>query len=128
MHFRKPLISEKPKFLILTHVWMYDYCCCQVAILSAYDTSVMFLLHSHQSMMLCYNVIILANQVSELFDQRYLKTEYICTILIFFHKKHTENLLMLNSMIPKTCKKWPRNGKSQVFKKLFYWLLISFDF
>ena len=43
-------------------------------------------------------------------------------------KKQTENLLMLNAIIPKDCKKWPRNGKSQVFKKLYYWLLISFDF
>ena len=24
-HFREPLISEKPKFLTLTHVWMYGY-------------------------------------------------------------------------------------------------------
>ena len=59
--------------------------------LSAYNASVMFLLHFYQSIMLCYNVIILANQVSGLFDQRYLKTEYTYTILIFFHKKHTEN-------------------------------------
>ena len=43
-------------------------------------------------------------------------------------KKQTKNLLMLNAIIPKACKKWPRNGKSQVFKKLYYWLLISFDF
>ena len=119
MHFREPLISEKPKFLTLTHVWMYGYWCCQVAILSAFDASVMFLLHSYQSVMLCYNAIILANQVSGLFDQTYLKAEYTCTVLIFFHKRHTENLLMLNLIIPKTCKKWPRNGKSQVFKKLY---------
>ena len=43
-------------------------------------------------------------------------------------KKQTENLLMLNSIIPKVCKRWPRNGKSQVFKIRYYWLLISFDF
>ena len=128
MHFREPLISEKLKFLALTHVWMYGYWCCQVAILSACNASVMFLLHSYQSIMWCYNVIILLSQVSGLFDQRYLKMEYTCTILIFFHKKHAENLLSLNSTIPKTCKKWPRNGNSQVFKKLYYWLLISFDF
>ena len=30
------------------------------------------------------NVIILANQVSGLFDQKYFKKEYTCTILIFF--------------------------------------------
>ena len=37
--------------------------------------------------------------------------------------KQTENLLMLNAIIPKGCKEWSRNGKSQVFKKLYYWLL-----
>ena len=26
--------------------------------------------------------------------------------------------MILNAIIPKACKKWPRNGKSQVFKKL----------
>ena len=40
-------------------------------------------------------------------------------------KKQTENLLMLNAIIPKACKKLARNGKSQVFKKLYHWLLIS---
>ena len=43
-------------------------------------------------------------------------------------KKQTENLLMLNAIIPKVCKKLPRNGKGQVFKKPYNWLLISFDF
>ena len=43
-------------------------------------------------------------------------------------KKQTENLLMLNAVIPKACKKLPRYGRSQVFKKLYNWLLISFDF
>ena len=43
-------------------------------------------------------------------------------------KKQTENLLMLNAIISKACKKLPRNGKSQVFKKLYNWLLMSFDF
>ena len=32
-------------------------------------------------------------------------------------KKQTENLLMLNAIIPKACKKWSKNGKIQVFKK-----------
>ena len=39
-------------------------------------------------------------------------------------KKETENLLMLNVIIPKACKKWPRNGKSQFFKKT---LLLAYD-
>ena len=43
-------------------------------------------------------------------------------------KKQTEHLLMLKAIIPKACKKLPRNGKSQVFKKLYHWLLISFGF
>ena len=43
-------------------------------------------------------------------------------------KKQTENLLMLNAIIPTACKMLPRNGKSQVFKRLYHWLLISFDF
>ena len=43
-------------------------------------------------------------------------------------KKQTENLLMLNSIIPKASKKRPRNGNSQDFKIRLYWLLISFDF
>ena len=38
-------------------------------------------------------------------------------------KRQTENLLMLNAIIPKACKKWSRNGKGQVFRKLYYWLL-----
>ena len=38
-------------------------------------------------------------------------------------KKQTENLLMLNAIISKACKKLPRNRKSQVFKKLYNWLL-----
>ena len=43
-------------------------------------------------------------------------------------KKQTENVLTLIAIILKACKKLPRNGKSQVFKKLYHWLLISFDF
>ena len=112
------------------HLLMYGCLVINVARLryiSAYNASVKFLLHSYQSMLLCHNIIILANQISGLFDQRYLKTEYTCTIFIFFHKKHTKNCLMLNSIIPKTCKKWPRNGNSQVFKKLYYRLLIRFE-
>ena len=35
---------------------------------------------------------------------------------------------MLNSIIPSVFKKWPRNGKSQVFKKLCHWLLTSCGF
>ena len=135
MHFREPLIRVKPKFLALTHVSVYDYWCCQVAIVSAYNVSVVLLLHSCQSIMSCYNVIIPANQVSGLFDKGHFKKEYTCTILIFFPKqicmetkKQTENYLMLNSIIPKACKNWPRNGKSQVFKIRYYWLLISFHF
>ena len=57
MHFGEPGISEKSKFLALTHVSVYDYWCCQVTTLSAYNASVMFLLHSYQSIMPCYNVI-----------------------------------------------------------------------
>ena len=43
MHFREPLISKKPRFLALNHVYLYIYWCCQVRILSVYDDSVMFL-------------------------------------------------------------------------------------
>ena len=43
-------------------------------------------------------------------------------------KKQRENLLMLNAIIPKACKMLPRNERCQVFKKLYHWLLISFDF
>ena len=32
-------------------------------------------------------------------------------------KKQTENILVLNAIIPKACKKWSKNEKSQVFKK-----------
>ena len=49
MHFREPVISAKSKFLALTHVLVYDYWCCQVTILSAYNASVMFLLRYYQS-------------------------------------------------------------------------------
>ena len=34
-------------------------------------------------------------------------------------KQQTENRLMLNAIISKACKKWVRNGKDQVFKKLY---------
>ena len=115
MHFREPVISAKPKFLALTHVLVYGYWCCQVTILSAYNASVMFPLRYHQSiaMLYCYQTLmILANQVSGLFDETYLKKEYTCTTLIFFPmqidmetKKQTENILMLNAIIPKACKK-----------------------
>ena len=56
MHFGEPEISEKSKFLALTHVSVYGYWCFQVTTLSAYNASVMFLLHSYQSIMPCYNV------------------------------------------------------------------------
>ena len=49
MHFREPVISAKPKFLTLTHVFVYGYWCCQVTILSAYIASVMFLLRYYRS-------------------------------------------------------------------------------
>ena len=54
---------------------------------------------------------------------------HVYTILIFSMqidmetKKQTENFLMLNAIIPKACKKWSRNGNSQLFKKIYYWLL-----
>ena len=86
MHFREPVISEKLKVLAVTHVSVYGYWCCQLTLLSAYDASVMFMLLSYQSIVPCYqSLIILTNWVSELFDQRYLKKEYTCIILIFFH-------------------------------------------
>ena len=122
MHFREPLINENPKFLALNHVWMYGYWCCQVAILLAYNASVMFLLHSYQSIMLCRNAVILVNQVYGLFDWKYLKTEYTCTILILFFIKSIQKIL--NPIIPKACKKWPRNGKSQAFRSTS---LLAFD-
>ena len=127
MHFREHVISAKSKFLALTHVLVYGYWCCHATMLSNYNASVMFLLRYYQciAMLWFYQfLIILANQVSGLFDERYLKKEYICTILIFSMqidmetKKQTENLLMLNTIIPKAYKKWSRNGKSEVFKKL----------
>ena len=46
IHFREPVISAKPKFLVRT---VYGYWCCQVTILLAYYASVMFLLHYYQS-------------------------------------------------------------------------------
>ena len=45
MHFREPVISAKPKFLAHTHLLVYGYWCYQVIILSAYNASLMFLLH-----------------------------------------------------------------------------------
>ena len=87
MHFREPVISAKPEVLALTHVLVYGYWCCQVTILSHYNASVIFLLRYYQSiaMLYCYqSLIIVANQVSGLFDERYLKKEYTCTIYIFY--------------------------------------------
>ena len=71
--------------MALTHVLLYDYWCCQLRILSAYNVSVMFLLRYFYSIdMLSYqSLIILANQVSGLFEEKYLKKEYTYTILIF---------------------------------------------
>ena len=85
MHFREPVIDAKPKFLALTRVLVYDYWCCQVTILSAYNASVKFLLRYCQPIAMC--------------------------------NKQTENLLMFNAIIPKECKEWSINGKSQIFLK-----------
>ena len=41
-------------------------------------------------------------------------------------KKQTENLLMLNPIIPKACKKWPRNGKIQGYKKNLLLTFVKF--
>ena len=49
MHFHKPVISAKPKFLALAHVLLYGYWCCQVTVLSAYNASIMFLLRYYHS-------------------------------------------------------------------------------
>ena len=48
VHIREPVISAKPKFLALTRVLLYDYWCCQLTILSAYNASLMFLLRYYQ--------------------------------------------------------------------------------
>ena len=48
IHFRKPVISAKPKFSALARVLVYDYWCCQLTILSAYNASVKFLLRYYQ--------------------------------------------------------------------------------
>ena len=53
MHFREPVIDAKPKFLALTRVLVYDYWCCQVTILSAYNASVKFLLRYCQPIAMC---------------------------------------------------------------------------
>ena len=41
-HFREPVTSDKPRFLVLTHVLVYGYWYCQVTILSAYNAPLIF--------------------------------------------------------------------------------------
>ena len=43
-------------------------------------------------------------------------------------RKQTENLLILKAIISKACKKWPRNGKSQVLKNVTigFWKVLIF--
>ena len=48
MPFGEPVISEKPN-LQITYASVLGYRCCQVTTVSAYNASVMFLLHSYQS-------------------------------------------------------------------------------
>ena len=57
-------------------------------------------------------MLIFSNQVTEVFNQRYLKKKYICPSLIFFHadrhinnKKTKKSFFMLNTTIPKALKK-----------------------
>ena len=75
-----------------------------------------------------------SNQAAELLSQWYLKKKYKCPILIlsiqidvWMIKKQTENLLMLDTIIPKTCKKRPSFSKalSMVFDK--FWFLNFVD-
>ena len=53
---------------------------------------------------------------------------------LFFHADRHENKETNRKSFDvkcdnsQACKKWPRNGMSQFFKKFYYWLLISFDF
>ena len=126
MHFREPLISEKPKFLAL--IWVYGSWCCQVAILSAYNASVMFLLHSDQSIMLSAVNNPSRSGQAGLFDQRYLKKEYTCTILTFFHPDRHGNKETSRKSFDVKCEKITKKWEEPSFKKLYYWFLITFDF
>ena len=57
MHFREPLISEKPRFLAVTLGWVYNYGCCQVTTFLFNNASVMFLWRSRHFKMSGYNII-----------------------------------------------------------------------
>ena len=83
-------------------------------------------------------MLLFSNQAAELFNQRYLKRKYIYPILIFymqidiqitikktnrksFHVRYNNSKGM--QKLTKT-----RNGKNQIFQKLYQWPLISFGF
>ena len=81
--------------------------------------------------------MILANQPSGFFNQTYLKKECTCTILIFFHAdRHINNketnrkpfaVRYENSQGMQKMTK-TRDGKNHIFKIVYHWLLIGFDF
>ena len=68
----------------------------------------------------CFNIWI---KCFEIMFQRLEVFSWFFSMQIDMETKKQQNLLVLNAIIPKAYKKWSRNGKSQVFKKLYYWLL-----
>ena len=69
-----------------------------------------------------------------LFDQRYLKKEYTCTIFTFFHPDRHGNKETSRKSFDVKCddsqgmQKMTKKWEEPSFKKLYHWFLISFDF
>ena len=74
--------------------------------------------------MIRFYIIILANQFSGLFDERSCKKEYTRTIWFYFDaqghisKETSRKSFDIKCNNSQGMQKWPRKGKSQVFKKL----------
>ena len=137
MHFREPVISAKPKFgtnsciavwlLVLSGYNIITLKCLRnvpITLLSVYCHVIMLSVFNK----LCQSGLwIVLWEVSQEGIYMY-HFDFFPWQIDMETKKQTENLLMVNVVIPNAYKKWSRNGKIQVFKKLYYWLLWIYDY
>ena len=73
-------------------------------------------------------MMLLANQASVFFDERYLKKEYTDISRIFFLQidinKETGNLSMFSVKIPKTCKNEQEIRRTKLLENRILWISI----
>ena len=132
MHFREPVISAKPKSGTNSciAVWLLVLSGYNIITLKCFRNVPITLLsvYCHVIMLSAFNNLrqsglwIVWWEVSQEGIYMY-HLDFFPWQTDMETKKQTENLLMLNAVIPNACKKWSRNRKIQVLKKLYYWLL-----